>query len=341
MRYNLVACSHYDIKKEGLKPIITDYSKEKSIKLVFQTEIPTPEQYNFVTESYNRFNLETLFNELLSHFNKKYNKNCSNKIKFLHTYTKSMDVFLDDMGEPFIFIDGLVSTSLLETIGIIFLWSKYDQDKDVGSFCLQYLLFIFNEKCRNGQLSDEASQDMWRDKFNDDLHILTLASDVHWVCLAFALSHELAHFYQEYQSDFNDCISLYNREFEADKIAYEIVIDLILEQKSKENEVSWPVYYEYTYLSPLMLLDFYDLLYYTDLLLHGEKYDDHTHPSISERKDRLLAVVDLPEYEFNTEEGNDLYNCYLDICDLYKEKIKSIKDHDLFENIIGALINHE
>ena len=78
---------------------------------------------------------------------------------------------------------------------------------------------------------------------------------------------------------------------------------------------------EYTYLAPMMYMDFFDLYYYTDRVLYKTRFYDPQHPLPGERKNRLFAIVNKDEYDFDTVDGNHLYSGFLDVYDEYKDQV--------------------
>ena len=78
----------------------------------------------------------------------------------------------------------------------------------------------------------------------------------------------------------------------------------------------------YTYLAPMMYMDFFDMVYYTDRILYKTFFYNDTHPALKKRKGWLFAIVDRDEYILDTREGNYLYRGFNEV---YKEyKIQTI-----------------
>lgn len=89
-------------------------------------------------------------------------------------------------------------------------------------------------------------------------------------------------------------------EYEADAIAYNIVLKIIMEENT--------VLEKYTYLAPMMYMDFliYIIIqigYYMILfvLIFSILFRQM-------RKDYLFTIVDREEYDFDTVDGNHLYS---------------------------------
>lgn len=90
-------------------------------------------------------------------------------------------------------------------------------------------------------------------------------------------------------------------EFDADEIACHIVLKIIMSGKSRGIVLE-----PYTYLAPMMYIDFFDLIYYTDRILYKTYLYNSTHPtffsgwesrSVSEKW--LIKASDLLERKKN------------------------------------------
>ena len=99
-------------------------------------------------------------------------------------------------------------------------------------------------------------------------------------------------------------------------IAYHIVLKIII-----ENDGDKRILEKYTYLAPMMYMDFFDLYYYTDRVLYKTRFYDPQHPLPGDRKNRLFAIVNKDEYDFDTVDGNHLYSGFLDVYDEYKDQV--------------------
>lgn len=82
-----------------------------------------------------------------------------------------------------------------------------------------------------------------------------------------------------------------------------------------------PTLMQYTYLAPMMYMDFFDLNYYTDRVLYKTMLSGCDHPKPGKRKNRLFALVNQDIYNFDTVEGNHLYSGFLDVYDEYKDQV--------------------
>lgn len=99
-------------------------------------------------------------------------------------------------------------------------------------------------------------------------------------------------------------------------IAYHIVLKIIIEEHGKSAMLE-----DYTYLAPMMYMDFFDLYYYTDRVLYKTWFYDPEHPLPIKRKNRLFTIAYKDEYIFESENGNQLYGGFLDVYDEYKDQL--------------------
>ena len=154
------------------------------------------------------------------------------------------------------------------------------------------------------------------DTVNGDIQILQLAEDCYWTIVVFSLAHEIAHAYlaaigREYTKEHPE-----KEEYDADMIAYHIVLKIIMEEKASDALLE-----DYTYLAPMIYMDFFDLYYYTDRVMYKTVFHDWQHPTPIKRKNRLFAVADNDDYDFDTVDGNHLYSGFLDVYDEFKDQL--------------------
>ena len=142
----------------------------------------------------------------------------------------------------------------------MFKWSKDFSNLDIYGKCFKYILYLLNDVCIFGEMQEAEANRALMDTLNGDIQILQLAEDCYWTIVVFSLAHEMAHAYlavmlgSEYKK-----LPFRKEEYEADAIAYNIVLKIIMEENT--------VLEKYTYLAPMMYMDFFDLYYYTDWIL--------------------------------------------------------------------------
>lgn len=217
----------------------------------------------------------------------------------------------------FIHVGALLDSTIFSFMTVMLKWAKASENGLSEQGCFNQLLFIMNEMALMGLLPDESGKAAILGDVVDDLQLQNLASDCYWAMLLFTVSHEMAHIYQ--MSTNPDYWLSHRAEAEknADYIGYDILLHLIMD--SSEHAIRME---NYVYLAPMMFMDMFELVFYTDQILYGTITSPGYHETPASRKDRLFAQVDEEKYEFNTEFGNSVYQSFLDSYDKYCELLQ-------------------
>lgn len=282
-------------------------------------------------ENSNKYNLDKMLQIVKEHFIKEYEYN-GRGIVLSNCYQRSVNsyIFLDDERNPFIHIDELFESSIMSFFLIIFKWSKRFNNPEVYGNCFTYLLFIINEISIWGNIPNKESHEALMQIIDGDVQIMNLASSCYWTVVIFSLAHEVAHSY--FKSIGKKFRNRKQEEFEADKVAYDTVLKTIINhQDSKEKN---KVVEDYTYLAPVMYMQFFDLLYYTNRVLYNKMITTETHPLPKERIGHLFAIANDNVYNFSTTNGNHLYNGFLDVYDEYRTQLLLKKERGKLDRII-------
>lgn len=277
-----------------------------------------------------QYNLQRMFEWVKEYFQKEYNYD-ANRIILSNRYQKYVGSYtMSDEGmSAFVHIDEVFESAVISFLLVMFIWSKEEGDTEIERRCFNFCLFLLNELCIFGELPAEDAGDAIAQLIGSDMQILQLAEECYWNIVIFTLAHEVAHVYLA------DVGRAYTRErskqeeLEADRIAYHIVLKIIIDKKQNSSRLE-----ERSYLAPMMYMDFFSLYYYTDATLYGSEYYDPDHPSPQERIDNLFDLVNRDEYEFDTIEGNHLYSGFLDANDWYKERTIVKKREGKLDKII-------
>lgn len=275
-----------------------------------------------------------IFNEMMNSikkgFKEWYDFECE-EILLNHNFQKSLNsyVYNDTVNPVFIHIDQLLESIILCFMLSILKWGKNLQAGRHEDDFFTYILFVINELCILGELPSEEAKEQLMKKVEDDKQVHDVASDFHWAIMFFNAAHEIAHIYQMHADYEYWKKHPKEAEFNADEIAYDILLKTIICKEGEELIIP-----EYAYLSPIIYMDLFNLYYYTDFVLYDEKYYSETHPVPNERKERLFSIVERDIYQFDTEQGNAVYDCFLDVCDLYEEKLDKYHKDGRLEQII-------
>lgn len=276
------------------------------------------------------YNLQKMFNVVKEYFYKEYGYGeCA--ITLSNRYQKTINSYIyNDKDNPaFIHIDELFESTVIAFFLVMFIWSKNFDELEIYGECFKYTLFLMNDVCIFGEMQGQDANDALLQLVAGDVQILQLAEDCYWTVVVFSLAHEVAH---AYLASIGKTYSPHHpekEEYDADMIAYHIVLKIIMDKNGSDRILE-----EYTYLAPMMYMDFFDLYYYTDRVLYKSRFWDPEHPGPVDRKKRLFAIANKEEYDFNTVDGNHLYGGFLDVYDEYKDQVLLKKERGKLEAII-------
>ncbi len=271
--------------------------------------------------------LEMVFRKVKECFQQEYGFSCDS-LGLNNLFQKDVTSFMYYGAErhpSFVHIDELLESSVLMFLLAVFKWSKESEDTNLSGQCFSYLMFLFNEMVITGELPDLNAKRWLMQIIGGDDQILQLATDCYWTIIAFNMAHETAHYYfTSIGRDYRE--NKPQEEFDADGVAYHIVLQCIM-HKALPLE-------EYSYLAPMMYMDFSDMYVYEYALLHGVVFPDTGYPSFEKRKEELFSIVDKDIYVLNTEEGNALYGCFSDVMEEFKKQATQKMEKGYFDNII-------
>lgn len=301
------------------KDIIEIYKKNFPSRLdnVFDVDVVD----EFVSTIYNFYNAEdvlaikddSLFVEktIIKHFLSVKKEEISPE--YLSLYARKMNSTTVKAGKPIIIFDELLQHTLI-------------------SFYLMMFSLIYNDSKENFEKCFKnciVLLDLQGNKRNIGVHNLNeivemcklpkstidLAMDAYWVSWTFIIAHEFYHTKCKDESSQQE-------ELNADKYAYITLIDMIKEQKTTNFSGEIEVFHEYLYLAPMMLLEYFKMLDFYNFLL-GKETNYMNHPSPELRQKKLFDMFDnyIPE-EFDTTQGNAIYNNFLDKIDMLREQLE-------------------
>ena len=218
----------------------------------------------------------------------------------------------------------------------MFKWTKEFDNLETYGFGFIHALYTLNDVSILGRLPDANASETLLRAVNGDLQVINLAEDCYWTITAFNFAHELAHIYLNHDKKGGlrrqTKKQSHQEEFQADAIAYDIVLKMIIDGKRQSRNER--LLEEYTFLAPVMFMDYVDLIYYTDRVLYQAYIGTETHPEIQKRKESIFKIPYEDIYELDTEEGNRLYNGFLDVYDEYRTQLLMKKQLGKLESII-------
>lgn len=322
-RKYVVAPDNYDDFRFGGETV-RNLTEEISTMLEYFSKYYTEEQ---LMENMKKYNLENMFDLVKKYFIKEF-KYVGDGIELSSCYQNMLSCYIhDDEERPvFIHVDELFESTVMAFLLGMFKWSKDFDDSEVYGSCFKYILYILNDVCIFGEMQEVNANQFILNVVKDDVQILQLAEDCYWTIIVFMLAHETAHVYLTSLGDSSMKEQPQREEFCADKIAYHIVLKIIMEEQMLLKE--------YTYLAPMMFMDFMDLIYYTDKVLYNTEFVEEKHPAPVKRKEQLFEVVNQDEYDFDTVDGNHLYGGFCDVYDEYRIQVSLKTERGKLDRII-------
>ena len=316
----------YELFKFGGSSV-KDGEKEIQRMLQYFSDYYTENQ---LRENMKKYNLQSMFAVVKKYFKKEYEYE-GNAITLSNCYQQTINSYIyNDKENPvFIHIDEMFESTVIAFFLAMLKWSKDFENPDIYSECFRYILFLMNNVCIFGEMQEQFVNDVLLQLVSGDVQILQLAEDCYWTVVIFSLAHEIAHAYlssigKKYSERHPE-----KEEYDADMIAYHIVLKIIIEEDGDKRILE-----KYTYLAPMMYMDFFDLYYYTDRVLYKTRFNDPLHPLPKKRKNRLFSIANKDEYDFDTVDGNHLYSGFLDVYKEYRKVTLIKKEKGKLDKII-------
>lgn len=254
-------------------------------------------------------------------------ENINLDLQYLSLYSQQLNAFsFSNECESVIFADELIQYTMISFF-ITFFSLADDKSRENFERCIKNFIVLLDLQGKKNIIGAHNFDDL-KEMSMIQTNVMHLAMDTYWTAWTFIISHEIFHLLNKKE------LSDYDEELEADTYGYQVLMQLISAQKESKVPEDIRVFYEYLYLSPMMLMEYYKLLdFYKELC--GEKLTNNTHPDPIKRQEHLFGLFDslVPE-NMDTELGNDLYNSFLDIIDLVREQIKTKKERGALNNIL-------
>ncbi len=274
--------SYYDLYKSGGSTLKDDKRGMKLMRDYF-SEYFTEE---CLQANMQRYNVENMLAIVKDYFFREYGY-IGDNVELNNRYQRTINSYIynDKKNPAVVHIDELFESTMMAFFLAMFKWSKDFDDLEVYGNCYLYVLFLMNDVSILGEMQGEDANRELLEMVAGDLQILQLAGDCYWTVLAFSLAHEVAHAYlanigKRYTKEHPE-----KEEFDADEIAYHIVLKMIM-----DKEVRGIVLEPYTYLAPMMYMDFFDMVYYTDRVLYKTFFYNATHPALKKGRGGCLSL---------------------------------------------------
>ena len=208
-----------------------------------------------------------------------------------------------------IFVDELLTYTTLSYFLTVFSYA-YDSSEKNAERCVNNFLNLLKIQGKERAIGVHNLQDIL-EMITLPRNIVDLAMDCFWTAWSFTIGHELYHLITEGEKE------AIQEEYDADTFGYRVLLHMIKEQKEGNMPEEIRVYYENIYLSPVMLFEYFSLLdeYRAGI---GKSVIYYDHPSPEKRQEHIFDMFeDVPD-DFDTKEGNEVLNIFLDSADSLK-----------------------
>lgn len=286
-------------------------------------------------------NVQNLFDELKDYSCKHFTD--SDVVLNLRVINNTINIYQDDTN--------IVFNSMMSSVYMSFLLVQFyhsyvsdnyeEQQKNKESdFCNKYILFIINEMCYGlfnlgVDYPDEKSLQIFWDKIKDIENISTIASDLFYASITFALLHEMSHAYLRHDP-YDKSVE---KEIEADKHAYSIFLNYYDDIKNNKFASRFKeIISDYIYFAPIFLLDFYNLVFYTGRELCADNYniDDSFFENTLKRKETIINLFENCDADVDENITYSVYNSFSDSIDLFVDFFVKYNKAGYFEKIKKA-----
>lgn len=277
-------------------------------------------------------NTEIIFQKIKDKFEQVYAFDSSN-IHFIGNRTQgNVNAFC---GENLIFFDRMLEDTLHAFFMVTLIWAKYFNNEDVYGRFFNYLTTVIY-----AAMIDKSTYNIYKFEYiqkeiDQWSSTVNRAVSCQYFSMYFCIAHEVAHKYIE---GTGLKIGQMQEEFRADAIAYDIVLRLLMDEANSNIDDNDRELFEYCYLSPMMIFDFWDVLFYANRLITNTYItDDNIHPRIKKRKESLFSIPYRDEYEFDSVEGNAVYSSFLDVIDKYKTELLYRKENGTLYDFLNYM----
>ena len=278
-----------------------------------------------------KHSLEIVTEKIKRKFKKIYNVELDS-VKIITGRTgKTVNAFL--LGDRLI-IDTLTECMIHELLTIIFVWSLHSEEKSRYGRFFNYLTSVLYTVSSCGLPVNIYSYEYIKQALIDKSNVLNTAALCEYFIYYFTIAHELAHKYLDVA---NIAVKgKFQEEYMCDSIAYRVVLEMMLDEN--ECVVEHRELMEYCFFAPMMLIDCMELLYKFNKSIDCEfKANDMVHPELKKRKENLFSIAYDESYCFDRDEGENLYNCFLDVLEYYEEELLYRKQSGVLKDLLAYL----
>lgn len=230
-------------------------------------------------------------------------------------------------GKDYITEDEVFTSSIMSFIYSIFAIANTPDDPVVFENSFKNIIVALDLQGCRLELGTYSKETILK-TLNLPDNVIHIASDMYYSIWTFQIAHEIYHILCGEEKSIS-------QEIEADKFGYSTLIKLIGRQKKGELPTECSCFYEYTYLAPIVLFEYFKLIDLWKELCGVKISKDESHPSNERRADFIFSWFDeLVPDDFDTSEGNEILNNCLEAIDSVVENIKIKVDAGKLDSII-------
>lgn len=234
--------------------------------------------------------------------------------EYLSLYVRQMNASATQKAEDRIIImDELLTYTTLSFFLTVYSYA-YDNSEENEQRCIKNMYSILEIQGKKHEIAVHDIEDIQKMISLPD-NIINLAMDTFWTAWTFIIGHELFHL------SVNFAMNELQEEYEADAYGYQLLLHMIANQKRGKVPENIQVYFENMYLTPVMLFQYFSIIdEYRKK--SGELVEYIDHPSPEERQKHIFGMFEneVPD-DFNTDEGNEILNIFLESLEILKKKV--------------------
>ena len=263
------------------------------------------DQIKAINEDYNSQRLAIFLNNKI----KKYFSN-EKQINFEQRYQKLRS--FANGNEDKIVYDHSFFQLIMDFYLMVFDWAYHDKEKDQKIYYNQ-LSYILNEcAILHKRIGQENFKEIIHGFSEGNIEVICCLG----ICTEiFIILHELAHIYLNHEID---CRDSEQQELEADKVAFDLLIDLINEQKNSKNE-DFDCFEEYCIIAPVILFELFESVDKTSFLKYRKPFLKE-YQLIEKRKQQIFDIID--EKQLYNDDAGHIYGYVAYIVDKYISILK-------------------
>lgn len=198
---------------------------------------------------------------------------------------------------------------------MVFDWAYHDDAEDQEIYFNQ-LFYILNQGAVKHELIGQDNIVDIISGFDDNIIevicCLGICGEI------FIILHELAHIYLNHQVTAENYLS---QELEADRVAFNILVDLINEQKINKN-LEYDCFEEYCIIIPIIIFEFLEAVNKTNIYMRHKPWIEDI-DTVLKRKEQVFDLIE--EKQLDNDDAKNIYGYVGYIVDKYVDELKKLE----------------